>query len=165
MSRALLVALAGLLVTVGLARRADAQSFEITAAGLRTGASLDNDLTQFLIGGQLDIGRLAANLRVQPLLTLGFGDHATSLLAGAEAHVLFPVREARLEPYLGGGVGISHVSVDGAGRGRDETEAVLLLAGGVDIPMSNWWGYFAEARFVIGDQSVFRLEGGVNWVY
>ena len=48
--------------------------------GIRAGASLDDDLTQLLVGGQVDAGRLAENVRLQPFLTLGFGDDALSFM-------------------------------------------------------------------------------------
>ena len=36
---------------------------------------------------------------------------------------------------------------------------------GIDVPVATWWGWFAQARFQIADESLFRLEGGLNWQY
>lgn len=157
-------AIAGLAAASLSINTARAQSaLELTAYGLRAGASLDDELTQFLVGGQLDLGRPYDNLRVQSLLTVGFGDDALSFLVGGEAHYLFPVSSSsRVEPYAGGGVGLHHINFDDAG---DSTEAALLLTAGFDVPAGRWWGYFAEARFVLADEQVFRLEGGINWIY
>lgn len=148
-------------------------SIELTAYGLRAGASLDDELTQLLVGGHLDLGRPHENLRVQSLLTLGFGDDALSFLVGGELHYLFDTDPAaRIAPYAGGGLGLHHINVDEDELDHDEdlerddsTEAALLLTAGFDVPAARWWGWFAEARFLIADESVFRLEGGVTWLY
>lgn len=146
---------------------------ELMGYGFRAGASLDDKLTQFLVGGHLDLGRPYDNLRVQSVITAGFGDDAFSFLLGGEAHYLFPVSStSSVEPYAGGGIGLHHISHDrdrnrddDRGRDDDTTEAALLLTVGFDVPASRWWGYFAEARFLVADESVFRLEGGVTWLY
>jgi hypothetical protein len=145
------------------ASRVNAQDIELTAYGLRAGLSLDDDLFQLLVGGQADLGRIATNVRFQPLFTIGVGDDAVSFLAAAEGHYLFPVQaDSRFLPYAGGGVGLHHVDPDNTGA---DTEVALSLVGGVDVPIERWWGYFVEGRFVIADESVFRLEGGLNWQY
>lgn len=143
------------------------QDLGLMAYGIRAGASLDDDLTQFLIGGQVDAGRLAENVRLQPFVTLGFGDDAFSFMLAGEVHYLFPIDPARsrIEPYAGAGLGFSHVNYDRVGRDDDTTEVALLLAGGIDVPVQRWWGWFGEVRFQIADESLFRLEGGLNWQY
>jgi hypothetical protein len=146
---------------------AHGQDLGLMSYGIRAGASLDDDLTQLLVGGQVDAGRLAENLRLQPFVTVGFGDDALSFMLAGEVHYLFPVDPARsrIEPYAGAGLGLSHVSYDRVGRDDDTTEIALLLAGGVDVPVQRWWGWFGEVRFQIADESLFRLEGGLNWQY
>ena len=96
---------------------------------------------------------------------MGPGDDALSLMLAGELHYLFPVDPARsrVEPYAGAGLGLSHVNFDSEGRDDDSTEIALLLAGGVDVPVQRWWGWFGEVRFQIADESLFRLEGGINW--
>jgi len=164
-------ALAPILLIAGLlplaASPVQAQDLRVMAYGLRAGASLDDDLTQLLVGGQVDLGRLADNVRLQPFATIGVGDDAFSLLLAGEVHYLFPVDPARsrVEPYAGAGLGLNHVNYDRPGRDDDSTEIALLLAGGVDVPVQRWWGWFGEARFQIADESLFRLEGGINWHY
>lgn len=141
---------------------ASAQDMGLRAYGIRAGAALEDD-PQFLVGGHADLGRLAPNLRIQPLFTVGAGSDVLSLLLGVEGHYLFPVEAgARVEPYVGGGVGLHHLNFDHA---DDDTEVALLVAGGVDVPVERWWGWFAEGRFVIADESVFRLEAGIDWTY
>jgi len=149
------------------ASRAPAQELRVQAYGVRAGASLDDDLTQFLAGGQVDLGRLADNVRLQPFVTVGVGDDAFSFLLAGEVHYLFPVDPARsrVEPYAGAGLGLSHVNYDRPGRDDDATEIALLLVGGVDVPVQRWWGWFGEVRFQIADESLFRLEGGINWYH
>jgi hypothetical protein len=167
MARALapILLIAGLLSS--LPANARSQDLGVMAYGVRAGASLDDDLTQLLVGGQVDVGRLAENVRLQPFATIGFGDDALSVMLAAEAHYLFPVDPARsrIEPYAGAGLGLSHVNYDRAGRDDDTTEIALLLAGGIDVPVQRWWGWFGEVRFQIADESLFRLEGGLNWQY
>ena len=165
MARALpILVIAGTLVCF-LPSVSRSQDLQIMAYGVRAGASLDDDLTQLLVGGQVDAGRLAENVRLQPFLTLGLGDDALSLMLAGELHYLFPVDPARsrVEPYAGAGLGLSHVNFDSEGRDDDSTEIALLLAGGVDVPVQRWWGWFGEVRFQIAAESWFRLEGGSNW--
>lgn len=141
-----------------------AQDLRLTGYGVRTGASLDDELTQVLVGGHLDLGRLASDVRLQPSFTVGFGDDALSLLLAGEAHYLFPVNpsETPIEPYVGGGIGLSHVDFDESG---DDTEVALLVTGGIESPIRRWLRVFGEGRFVIADQTTFRLEGGLTWLY
>lgn len=160
--RSLVPLAAGILAATLLPSDATAQDLGLRAYGIRAGAALEDD-AQFLVGGHADLGRLAPNLRLQPLFTVGAGSDVLTLLLGAEAHYLFPVAAgSRVEPYAGGGVGIHHVDFDEAG---EDTEVALLVSGGVDVPVQRWWGWFVEGRFVIEDDTVFRLEGGINWTY
>lgn len=169
MSRAQLALLGAALVALFLLPppAAGQEALTLTGYGVRAGASLDDDLTQLLVGGHVDLGRPWQNVRIQPLATLGFGDDALSLLVAAEAHYLFPVdpNRSRVDPYAGGGVGFHHINFDEDQGEDDSTEVALLLVGGVDVPMRRYWKYFGEARFLLGDNSVFRLEGGVTWTY
>lgn len=164
MSRALLVLLLAVPVgTAGLARDATAQTLTLDAYGVRAGLSLDDDLVQLLVGGHADLVGFADDLRLRPLLTVGVGDDALTILAGGEVHWLVALEEeSRFEPYVGGGIGLFHLDPD---RGGSDTDAALLVTGGVDVPVERWWGWFAEGKFVIADEAVFRLEGGVNWKY
>lgn len=146
-----------------------AQDIQLHAYGVRAGVSLDDDLTQLVVGGHADLSGLAPNLRLMPLFTIGAGDDALTLLFGGEAHYLFPVeRGQRVQPYVGGGLGLHHIEFDGDGPDEvddDETDLALLVAGGVEVPVERWWNWFAEGRFIIQDETLFRLEGGVNWLY
>ena len=163
MSRALFVPLILAALALGAAPSARAQEIGLNAYGLRTGVVLDDELVQLLVGGQVDLGTIAQNIRLQPFLTVGIGDDAISLLAAGEAHYLFSVREgARVEPYAGGGVGIQHIDFDNA---DEETEIALTLVAGADVPAARYWGYFIEGRIVVADDSIFRVEGGLNWRY
>jgi hypothetical protein len=163
MFRALFLPFLVLILVLSAAPVARAQEIGLTAYGLRGGVSLDDDLVQLLVGAQVDLGRLADDVRLQPLLTVGVGDDAITLLAAGEAHYLFPVEAgSRFQPYAGGGLGIHHLDFDNSG---EETEVALTLVVGADVPLDRYWGYFVEGRFVIADQSIFRLEGGLNWRY
>lgn len=148
------------------APRAHAQSLQMEGYGVRAGASLDDDLTQFLFGAHADLGVQNESLRLRPLVTVGLGDDAVTLLAGGEVHYRFPTAADRpVRPYVGGGVALHRVDFDRERGGDDETDAALLVSGGIDVEVERWWGWFAEGRFVIADATIFRLEGGVNWVY
>lgn len=143
---------------------ARAQRLSLHAYGVRAGVSLDEDLSQVLVGGHADFDGLAPNVRVQPLMTVGVGDDALSLLLGGEVHYVFPSDTERgdVSPYLGGGVALHRVDFDDA---EDQTDAALLVTGGIDVPVERWWGWFVEGRFVIEDDTIFRVEGGLNWRY
>ncbi|MGH7572683.1 MAG: hypothetical protein ACREMK_12720 [Gemmatimonadota bacterium] len=166
MSRAPLI-LAAVLALVLPAGPLHAQALELYGYGVRAGVSLDDDLTQFLLGGHLDLGRPWERVRIQTPLVLGLGDDAISFLVGGEAHYLFPVdpNESRVDPYVGGGLGLLHVNRDEDAGDDDDTEVALILLGGIDVPMRTWWKYFVEGKFLIADNSIFRLEGGVTWTY
>lgn len=157
-----------LLAVLGLAgppsSPAAAQSLQLDAYGIRGGLSIDDDLTQVLLGLHADFGGLDPAIRLRPLVSVGVDDDALSVLAGAEAHWLVPVdrTQTRFDPYLGGGLGLFHVDPD---HGDGTTDAALLVTGGVDAEVERWWGWFAEGKFLIYDDVVFRLEGGVNWTY
>lgn len=166
MSRApiVLVVILSLLAPPAALRAQDA--VRLSGYGVRSGVSLDDELTQFLLGGHLDLGRPWERVRIQTPLVLGFGDDAISFVVGGEAHYLFPVdpNESRVDPYAGGGLTLLHINRDEE-DGDDDTELALVLLGGVDIPMRTWWKYFVEGKFLIADESIFRLEGGVTWTY
>lgn len=163
MSRALFVPLMIVSLVLVAAPSARAQEIRLNGYGLRAGAILDDDLVQLLVGGQADLGTLADNIRFQPFLTVGIGDDAISLLVAGEAHYLFPVQEGSgVEPYAGGGVGVQHIDFDDAG---EDTEVALSIVAGADIPAARYWGYFVEGRIVIADDTLFRVEGGLNWRY
>lgn len=141
-----------------------AQEIRTRAYGVHAGVTVD-DPAQLLVGGQVDLGRLGTNVRFQPLVTVGVGGDAVTVLAGAEAHYLFPTAaKSRLQPYLGGGVGVFHVNNDAPGV-EDPTDVALLVSGGVDVPVERWWSWFAEGRFIVADGSLFRLEAGIDWKY
>jgi hypothetical protein len=165
MSRAL--ALAAALALLLPATLPAQDSVRLSGYGVRAGVSLDDDLTQLLLGGHLDLGRPWERVRIQSPLVLGFGDDAISFVVGGEAHYLFPVdpNDSRVDPYAGGGLALLHINRDEDAGDDDDTELALVLLGGLDIPMRTWWKYFAEAKFLIADESIFRLEGGVTWTY
>jgi hypothetical protein len=163
MARALFLPLVAAVILGAAAPAARAQELRLTAYGLRGGLVLDDELVQLLVGGQVDLGRIADDVRLQPLMTVGLGDDALTIFAAGEAHYLFPVQAgSRIEPYAGGGIGVHRIDFDGGG---DETEVALSIVAGADVPAARTWGYFVEGRFVIADESLFRLEAGVNWQY
>lgn len=163
MARALFLSPLAVALALTLAAPVRGQDIQLTAYGFRTGVTLDDELVQLLVGGQADLGRIANNIRFQPLATIGIGDDAITLFGAAEAHYLFPVSAgSNFEPYAGGGIGVHHVDFDNNG---EDTEVVLSLVAGADIPAARWWSWFLEGRFVVADESLFRLEGGINWQY
>lgn len=163
MARALPLLTVFSLLSLAFAGPARSQDLALYSYGIRAGASLDEDLTQVLVGGHVDLEGLAPDVRLLPLLTVGVGDDALSVLVGGEVHYVFPTdEESNVSPYAGGGVAVHHVAFDDL---EDETDPALLVTGGVEIPVRRWWGWFAEGRFVIADATIFRLEGGINWLY
>jgi len=166
MSRASIVLAAAIAFLAPTPAALAQESVTLSGYGVRAGVSLDDELTQFLVGGHLDLGRPWERVRIQTPLVLGFGDDAISFVVGGEAHYLFAVdpAESRIDPYAGGGLALLHVNRD-EDEGDDDTELALVLTGGVDIPMRTWWKYFVEGKFLIADESIFRLEGGVTWTY
>jgi hypothetical protein len=94
-SRRYLVALIAAVVATTAAR---ASGVEFRGVGPRVGASDNPD--QFVAGVQFDLGEFAKNVRWQPSVELGFGDHKTSLYGNFMVAYYFPVKAA-VTPYAG----------------------------------------------------------------
>ena len=89
----------GVLVLAFLATTAArAQGVGLRGVGPRVGASDNPD--QFVAGVQFDLGEFAKNVRWQPSVELGFGDHKTSLYGNFMVAYYFPVKAA-VTPYAG----------------------------------------------------------------
>lgn len=128
--------------------------------GVRGGVTIDPD--QVHIGVHINAGQFAPKVRFQPSFELGFGSDRTIGTINIDALYTFDPRP--WTPYLGGGLGISHIHRDfGPGKGDADhnTEVGLNLIGGLE------WGdthrYLLEARVGVGDIPGFKLTVGINF--
>jgi hypothetical protein len=104
------LALCGLLSGLGQAR---AQALAYAGWGIRGGVSSSPD--QLVMGGHLDLGDLAQNLRLVPNADLGFGDHFTLLTLNSDVIYSVHLNDAgRL--YFGGCLGLVYWRWDAPDR-------------------------------------------------
>ena len=137
----------------------------LMGGGVRAGFRIDPD--QFLVGGQLDLGDFATNLRFMPNASIGFGDNVTLISVNPEVHYVFrdnPVADGMFF-YTGGGLDIIHWSVDlpEPFDNATDTDLGLSLVGGIELELSDSQSLLGEIRIVFEDESFFELVGGWNF--
>ncbi len=86
----------------------------LTGWGVRAGMSSRPD--QFVIGMNAGLGELAENLRLEPSVDIGFGDHLIVLTAGPDITYAVPTGAAG-KLYFGGWLGILYWKTDRPLRG------------------------------------------------
>jgi hypothetical protein len=154
-----------LLLAVGSASTASAESIGLRSYGLRGGIAANPD--QFYGGLHLDLGRLSERVRVQPSFEVGLGNGVLLGSANFDAHYLFSANSFR--PYAGGGLGLNVIDVT-SGRGESgglDLEPALNLVGGVE------WGtrrglravgrYLLDTRLGFGDTPELKIAFGVSF--
>lgn len=147
------------------------EGFGFKGAGVRGGFRLDPD--QLLIGGQLDLGDLATNLRLMPNASLGFGDHRTLICIDPEVHYCFrdnPIA-AGTWFYAGGGIEFVYAKLDvpdelddfGIKVDDSDTSVGVSLTGGVSHQLGDSQSLMGEVRIVLEDESFFEIVGAWNF--
>ena len=116
---------------------------------------------QFVFGGHLQWGDVAPQLDFVPGVDLGFGDNATVISINGDFHYRIDAR-TQWQPYIGGGVGIHHLSFDNAGPGIDNssTDAGGHFIAGADVATKGRSRFFAELKIGFADSPDFKVMAG-----
>ncbi len=158
-----------LILTLALVVPASAQSSGGGAGlgwegwGVRVGASSDPD--QVYGGFHFDLGHFAEDVRFRPTIEVGVGDDTTLLQVLAEAHYVFSKVQV-WKPYVGGGIGLSYISLDDVPPQVDDSDSDIALMGigGVETRLKSGAGFFLEFKIGFGDDDPdFKVGLGWTW--
>jgi hypothetical protein len=133
--------------------------------GARLGISSDPD--QAFAGVHFELGEFARNVRFRPTLEIGFGDDLTVVQGLAEVHYVFSKVQV-WKPYVGGGVGLIHVSGDvDTPLGTEEVsdnEVSVMGVGGVETRLKSGTRFFLELKLGLNNDSPdLKLGAGWSW--
>lgn len=136
---------------------ATAGGLGFTGWGVRAGFSSDPD--QFVIGAYAGMGELAENLRLQPTVDIGFGDHLTILTISPDLTYAIPAGDSgRL--YFGGTLGILYWKMDK--EIRDWYTGRKIKSSGFELGVAAIAGY----EFILGDMPLhLDLKIGITDEY
>jgi len=120
--------------------------------GLRAGFSLDPD--QFVVGGQMSVGKKLGIARVVPSVDVGFGNSITTIAFNADVLFNLNVEGTTFGLYGGAGPSVVYFDTDG---GSSSWELGLSLVAGARMPFSSFPPTSLEARFGVGDIPDFKV--------
>ena len=150
------LAAAALTLAIALPVQAHAQ------LSLNTHGGYDVDAEEFLIGAGVEFSVAGLPLTFAP----GFDYYPG--LAGASFFVMdfdvhYPIQAKGINPYVGGGMYVSRVSVNLPTLGSiSDTNVGLNLKGGASFGTSSKVRPFTEARLRMGNGSTVILKGGLS---
>lgn len=125
--------------------------------GLRAGFSLEPD--QFVLGGQVALGKKLGIARIVPSVDVGFGNEITTIAFNADAQFRLNVEDSKVALYLGAGPTVLYYDPEG---GNSAWELGLSLLAGIRLPLGGFPPTSFEARFGVGDipdfKGIFVLE-------
>ena len=134
---------------------------------LNTHGGYDLDAKEFLIGASVEFSIPGAAISGVPLtFAPGFDyypglDGRSFFVMDFDAH--YPFQAKGMTPYIGGGMYVSHVSVDFPTLGTvTDTNFGLNLKGGATFGTSSKARPFGEARLRILNGSSFILKAGLS---
>ncbi len=134
---------------------------------LNTHGGYDLDAEEFLIGASVEFSIPGAAIAGVPLTFAPGFDYYPGLDGGSffvmdfDAH--YPFQAKGMTPYIGGGMYVSHVSVDIPAFGSvSDTNFGLNLKGGASFGTSSKVRPFTEARLRMGNGSTLILKGGLS---
>ncbi len=134
---------------------------------LNTHGGYDLDAKEFLIGASVEFSIPGAAISGVPLTFVPGFDYYPGL-DGASFFVMdfdaqYPFEAKGVTPYIGGGMYVSHVSVDIPAFGSvSDTNFGLNLKGGATFGTSSKVRPFGEARLRVGNGSTLILKGGLS---
>ena len=132
-----------------------------TAWGPRLGFSSGPD--QFVVGAQLDFGEVAPDFTITPNVELGVGDNTTSFAINGDMHYHFRIQNSLWRPYVGGGIGITHFSVDTPRGDFSDTDVGAAAIVGAIVPTQSGSRFFVEGKIGLGDIADFKMLVGWNF--
>lgn len=160
--RGAIPAAAVLACLIGGALPASAQSTiadNDSAWSLRVG--LANDPDQVVGGVHFLETEIADNVYLVPNAELGIGDDAVVIAGTVPVHYRFVV-DAKVRPYVGGGVTLAWVDYDPPNRpGDSEFEIALRATGGILWRLDGGQEMFAEVN--LGTRDLWDIQAIVGW--
>ncbi len=130
--------------------------------GLRAGVSSDPD--QGYGGIHFNLGEFAKDVRFRPSMELGYGDDQTIFQMVAEVHYVFSKVQS-WKPYVGGGLGLTHINYDDAHHRDDsDTEISLHPIGGIETKINEEMTFFFELKLGLASNHPDMKFGiGISW--
>ncbi|WP_457654427.1 outer membrane protein [Rhodocaloribacter sp.] len=130
----------------------------------RLGFDLVGDVEEFFLGLDARVGLDALPVILNPAFDYYFTESPLNV-SQFSINALYPLRYPGLRPYVGGGIGITRLSIDRDGRGfggfdKSDTDVGLNLIGGVVFRTGNLRP-FAQAQITFGDVDLFTVAGGL----
>ena len=129
--------------------------------GVRAGLSGSPD--QGYGGIHVDLGEFHKDVRFRPSMELGFGDDQTVLQVLAEVHYVFS-KYLSWKPYLGGGLGLTHVDYDNHHGDDSDTGISLSPIGGIETQLKPGTNFFAEVKLGLAHEDPdIKFAVGLTW--
>ncbi len=130
----------------------------------RLGFDLVGDVEEFFLGVDARIGLVAVPVILNPAFDYYFTEGNRNVYQFS-ANVLYPIRYPGMRPYLGGGIGISRISIERDGRQfgpfeSSDTDVGLNFIGGVVFRTGNLRP-FVQGQITFGDLDLFTVAGGL----
>jgi len=147
-----------LLPVVGRSQeKSESSQSSASTFGLRTGFSLDPD--QFVLGGQVSMGKKLGIARVVPSVDVGLGNSLTTIAFNVDAQFRLNVEGSSAGLFLGAGPTLLYADPEG---GNSAWELGLSLLAGIRLPFKSFPPTSFEARFGVGEipdfKGIFILE-------
>ena len=184
----LLLALASLVLSVGSSpalAQDQSQTYDPQNPGLgfrgigaRIGFVDPEDASSTVVwGAHVDAGTLVRNVHLVPYFEYwsagaevgGFEADVSDLTIAADINVDFPLQDARITPYLGGGLGVHFLSAESnvpGEEGGDDTKFGLNLQGGMRNQIMPNLNLFGELRYsFVSDAGQLKLVGGFTYQF
>lgn len=164
-------ALAASLLAFGFTGQAQAQgNGSIVEALGFVGGVTDGGGTTFGGGMHFGADRLifAAEVGYLTLGDDGPNVDSSAVSIDLNAHYLFPISgNARLTPYVLGGLGIIRSSVENNNNGNSasDTDTGLNLGAGLRFAAGTNWGFRPEIKFLVREDTSARISVGVYYAF
>lgn len=130
--------------------------------GVQLSVGTESDLG---VGARVGLGLEDVDLRFVGEGVLFFPDGPQDWVdLNANLFYDIPVEDARVLPYVGGGLNIAIISIDDTPPGEDDsfTEVGVNLGGGVEFPTESNLTPFLEGRVVISDADQVVFTAGLK---
>ena len=146
--------------------------------GARIGFVDPEDASSTVVwGAHVDAGTLVRNVHLVPYFEYwsagaevgGFEADVSDLTIAADINVDFPLQDARITPYLGGGLGVHFLSAESnvpGEEGGDDTKFGLNAQGGMRNQIMPNLNLFGELRYsFVSDAGQLKLVGGFTYQF
>lgn len=146
--------------------------------GARIGFVDPEDASSTVVwGAHVDAGTLVRNVHLLPYFEYWsagaevgeFQADVSDLTIAADINVDFPLQDARITPYLGGGLGVHFLNAETNAPGEtssDETKFGLNVQGGMRNQIMPNLNLFGELRYsFVSDAGQLKLVGGFTYQF